>query len=214
MKREIDVLESKNEEQVTNGAEDFVQNGIPYRVEVEITGSADLLFHAWNCEAIADKAAAKKNSETKKTDNVESFVYRDEDGFICLPGEYLRQSITWAAKFKQDPRSPRKSARDLYTAGVVSLTPLASLGSKDWDYLDKRRVVVQRNGITRLRPTFKAGWKATVVFLILTPEYVSPSELLDTIGMAGRLVGVGDFRPTYGRFAVTSYKILKDDSTN
>ncbi len=99
---------------------------IPYVVDVTIEGVADILFHRWSNEAVEAKAKAAKNSKAKKEDDIESFVYRNEEGEICIPGEYLRQSIIYAAKFKQDPRSPRKSAFDLFKAGIISLTPLAS----------------------------------------------------------------------------------------
>ena len=192
-------------EKTTNGASEQVALSEPWTCEVEITGSADLLFHRWNNEAVAEKAAARKGSAAKKTDNVESYVYRDEAGQICLPGEYLRGSIVHAAKFRQDPRSPRKSAMDLFKAGVISLTPLASLGVDEWDYEDKRRVVVQRSGVTRVRPAMRAGWKAEFLFMINLPEYIDEPFLREVLAMAGRLVGVGDFRPTYGRFDVTKF---------
>lgn len=187
-----------------DGAED-IGLSVPYIVEATLTGTAALLFHRWSCEAVAEKATAAKNSTAKKTDNVESYVYRCEDGTIGLPGEYVRQAIIHAAKFRQDPRSPRKSAMDLYKAAVVSLTECASLGTKEWDYLDQRRVMVQRNGVTRVRPAFLAGWTASVQLQVLLPEYVQPSDLHHVLTDAGRLVGVADFRPTYGRFAVTSF---------
>jgi hypothetical protein len=194
--------------EVSNGAKEQIQASEPWSCVVEITGSSDMLFHRWNNEAVAEKAAAKKGSAAKKTDNVESYVYRDAAGMLCLPGEYLRGAIINAAKFRQDPRSPRKSAMDLFKAGVITLTPLASLGVKDWDYIDQRRVVVQRAGVTRVRPAMRAGWKAEVQLLINLPEYIEQPLLLDVLGAAGKLIGVGDFRPTYGRFDVTKFERL------
>ena|SRR6185436_15705759 len=191
---------------VSNDAASDIAMSEPWSCEVEITGNCPLLFHRWSNEAIAEKAKARKGSAVKKTDNVESFVYRDDQGELCLPGEYLRMSIVNAAKFKQDPRSPRKSAMDLFKAAIIPLTELASLGAVDWDFLDMRRVVVQRNGVTRSRPGMKAGWKATVQLLVNLPEYIDQPFLLDVIGTAGKLIGVGDFRPTYGRFDVTGFK--------
>jgi hypothetical protein len=185
-----------------------IDKSTPYRVEVEIEGVADILFHRWNCDAVEAKAVAAKGSKEKKSDNIESYVYRDEKGFLALPGEYLRMSIIHAAKFQQDPRSPRKSAMDLYKAALVSLTPYASLGVKDWDYEDRRRVVVQRAGITRTRPAMKAGWKASFIFMVTLPEYVTPQLLNQTISTAGRIVGIADFRPTYGRFSVIKFAVL------
>lgn len=193
----------------TNGASESIQMTQPYVARITIIGTADMLFHRWNCEEIEEKAKSAKGSKAKKTDNIESYVYRNDGGELCVPGEYLRQSIVHAAKFRQDPRSPRKSAMDLFKAGVVSLTQLSSLGTKKWDYEDKRRVVIQRNGVNRTRPAMKAGWKVSFDMLVNLPEYIDPSILNEVVGMAGRLIGMGDFRPTYGRFQVVEYKIVE-----
>lgn len=206
--------EAVNLNNVSNGAKSFIEQTMPYVVHVSIQGTVPLLFNKWNTEAIAEKAKAKKGSIEKKTDDPETKVYRDDDGNICLPGIYLIRSITdkknGAAKYLQDPRSPRKSALDLYKAGLIPLTLLASLGTKTWDYLDSQRVVVQQSGITRIRPAMKAGWRADFDLQVLTPEYIAPSSLLECLVQAGRLVGLGDFRPSYGRFSVTSFKIQED----
>jgi hypothetical protein len=193
--------------QVTNGAKATIDLSMPYMATCRITGIADLLFHRWNCEAVAEKAGAAKGSKAKKTDNIESYVYRNDENQLCLPGEYLRGSIINAAKFRQDPRSPRKSAMDLYKAAVIALTPLASLGVSEWDYEHKCRVTVQRNGVTRVRPALKEGWTAELTFLVNLPEYVPPQDLHDVLNMAGKLIGVADFRPTYGRFLVSSFAV-------
>ena len=194
---------------VGNGGEKAIAAEEPYIVALAIEGSAPLLFHRWDNEAIEEKAKARKNSKAKKEDNIESYVYRNETGEICVPGEYLRQAIIHAAKFRQDPRSPRKSAMDLFKAGVASLTELASLGSSEWDYLDKRRVTVQRSGITRIRPAMTKGWKAEFEFQVLLPEYIDTALFHDVLTQAGRLIGIGDFRPTYGRFMVTDFKVCE-----
>ncbi len=215
----------------TSGGDEAISFSEPYTAEVSIEGSADILFHRWNCESVDEKAAAAKGSKAKKTDDVESYVYRDDAGFICIPGEYLRGAIVGAAKFRQDPRSPRKSAMDLFKAGIVSLTPLAPIISgwtspgeerrgepsqgaarrgvafaTKWDYEDRRRVVIQRSGINRTRPAMKAGWKATFLLLVTLPEYINPQILNEVIAMAGRIGGLADFRPTYGRFQIVNFK--------
>ncbi len=191
----------------TNGGKDAIETGLPYALHVTLEGTSDLLFHRWNCEAVDEKSKAAKNSKAKKEDNVESYVWRTETGQLAIPGEYVRQAIIHAAKFKQDPRSPRKSAMDLFKAGVVSLTDLGSLGKKDWDYLDTRRVTVQRAGVNRTRPAMKKGWNSSFTFQVITPEYIDKALFVEVLNTAGRLVGVGDFRPTYGRFQVTNVKI-------
>lgn len=194
----------------TNGGRHAVEILLPYVADAVIQGTADLLFHRWNCESVEAKSKAAKGSKSKKTDDVESYVYRMDDGQLGLPGEYVRQAIIHAAKFRQDPRSPRKSAMDLFKAAVVPLTILAPLGTDKWDYEDRRRVVVQRNGVTRVRPAMRTGWGAEISFLVNLPEYVQPDLFLEVLSMAGRLIGVGDFRPTYGRFQVTSFSVRSD----
>jgi hypothetical protein len=190
---------------VSNDASEDIAIGEPYTVSVTIRGSAAILFHRWSNEAVAEKAAAAKGSKAKKSDNLDSYVYRCDNGNLGLPGEYLRQSIIGAARFRQDPRSPRKSAMDLFKAGVVSITELADLGVPEADYIDRRRVLIQRNAITRERPALREGWEATIELMVLLPEYIDRTLLLDVLTAAGRLIGVGDFRPTYGRFAVSNF---------
>ena len=196
----------------TNDARDAIESARPYRVAAQIRLDAHLLLHRYSPDAVAEKGAAKKNSAAKKTDNLESYVYRDDAGMLCIPGEYLRQSIIHAARSHADPRSPRKSARDLFTAGVICLTELAPLGVSEWDYVDMRRVVVQRNAITRCRPAMRAGCMLNFVFQVQVPEYLPEDLLQRVMSDAGRLVGIGDFRPTYGRFSITQFMRLADDA--
>jgi len=193
----------------TNDAERQIAIEEPYIARFRVTGSAAIIFHRWSVDGVAAKSKAAKGSKAKKEDDVESYVYRNEDGFICIPGEYFRQSAVTAAKFLQDPRSPRKSAMDLFKAGIVVLDELCSLGSKEWEYLDRRRVTIQRAGITRTRPAFKPGWQAEFTVQVLVPEYISPDLLNETFQRAGRLIGVGDMRPTFGRYQVTSFEAVK-----
>lgn len=201
------VIERIDADQATNGAAETISFSEPYIVRLVLEGTVSMLFHRWNCDAVEAKAKAAKGSKAKKTDDIESYLYRNDDNEICLPGEYLRQSIILASKFKQDPRSPRKSAMDLFKAAVVSLTDLTSLGVKEPDYLDRRRVNVQRSGITRIRPAMKRGWTAPFELMVNLPEYVSPFLLREVIDDAGRLIGLGDFRPTFGRFTVKSWAV-------
>lgn len=191
----------------TNGIANTAELGKPFSVEVEITGTSPLLFHRW------DDGKAVKPPKDKGTiihDNLEAYLWRNDKGEICMPGEYLRMSMAYAAKFKQDPRSPRKSAFDLFKAGIISLTDLAPIndGVQDYEFQDRRRALIQRQGITRVRPGFHSGWRATIILSVIIPEYVDFAMFSDVLNMAGRLVGVGDFRPTYGRFTVTKSKVL------
>lgn len=201
---------------VSNDGESALR--MPFAVEVTIAGTSDLLFHRYGVDAVASKGAAAKNSAAKKTDDVESYLYRDDDGNICMPGEYLRQSIIEAARYRQDPRSPRKSMRDLMKAAIVALTSLAPVLDVDGKtiaephYIDRRRVLIQRNAVTRMRPAIRKGWRVSIVLQVQTPEYLDLALLSSIVADAGRLVGIADFRPTFGRFAQASIVRLEDES--
>lgn len=191
-------------DQSTNGAKPLVDMTKPYIADVTLVGTAPLLFHAWNVEAVAEKAGAAKGSKAKKTDDVESYVYRTTDGRLGLPGKNLHASLIEAGRSMQDPRSPRKSLRDMVRAGLVALDIVAPFipDTDHWDYEDKQRVTVQRAGITRVRPAMREGWTCAFRLLVNLPEYLNEQLLTTLIGNAGRFSGLCDFRPTYGRFAV------------
>ena len=178
----------------------------PYQVTFTIRGVADLLFHKWSNEDVEAKSKAKRGSAVKKTDNLEAYVWRDDDGMVCLPGIYVHKAIIEAGKFMQDPRSSRpKQACDLFKAAFVPVTVLCPLGPS-WEIEDKRRMVVNRSGITRTSPGFKAGWEATFDFDVILPEYVSQDMAYEALSLAGRVIGLAQYRPTYGRFQVIKFE--------
>jgi hypothetical protein len=199
----------------SNGAAPDIAVHTPRIYSITIKGVADLLFHAWNVEAIEEQGNAAKGSKVRTSDNLESYVYRNTEDFIVMPCEYLKMSIAYAGKSRQDPRSPRKSAFDLLKAGVVPLEQEALLltaagkPTKQWEFLHRARVRIQNSGITRTRPAFYKGWSCTVPLLVTTPEYISESFLHELVIQAGKLTGVGDFRPTYGRFHATEFKCVE-----
>lgn len=185
----------------------------PFTAKVRLQGVQDLLFHRWNSEDVQAKAEAKKGSEEKKRDNPEAYIYRDDDGFICMPGRYIVRSIVEAGRSFPDPRSPRKSAKDLLQAAIMAdeiLSPVLVNGepTKEWEYDDRQRVCIMRSAITRTRPAFKKGWQVDFSLVSLVPDLVTPDFLRKLVDNAGLLIGLGDFRPTYGRFRVNHWDVM------
>lgn len=197
------------EDQVSNGAKDAIETGMPYRLEVSIVGVANLMFHRYNDEEVAAKSAAAKGSKAKKTDNLESYVYRTPEGLLGIPGYVFTAAVREAGRFRQDPRSPRKSMVDLIKAGVLPLDDVAPLIPETtvWDFDDVRRVVVGRAAVSRHRPAMRTGWRCTFNVLIATPEYLQLDTMSELITQAGRLCGLCDFRPSHGRFSITAMAV-------
>ncbi len=55
----------------------------------------------------------------------------------------------------------------------------------------------------------RAGWRARFMLQVLVPEYIDSMMLKAVIEDAGRLVGLADFRPTYGRFTATQFDVIE-----
>lgn len=185
----------------------------PYSLQLVIVGTEDILFHRYDVDQVEAQGKAAKGSKEKKSDNVESYVFRTADGHIGIPGLNFKACLADAAKFFQDPRSPRKSARDLVRAalkvpGEATFRNAAGKLAEEWDYLDKRRVTVQRNAISRSRPAMYKGWKLELQINVVDPEYVQPDWLNELVIRAGRSVGLCDYRPDFGTFRVEHFEVI------
>lgn len=199
-------------EQISNGGDYAVRIQQPYVITLGVRGVATLLSHRYNPEDVEAKKNAPKNSEIKNKDNIEAYVYRDDEGRICIPGTYIYACLQDAGRYEQDPRSPRKSMRDLIKAGIVPLTELAPFMRDGeylttWDYVDKQRVKVTQSAVPRERPAFTAGWQLEWELMVTAPEWITPQKVHQLATNAGRLCGLADYRPTYGRFAVSRFEV-------
>ena len=82
---------------ISNGGKRIIDATIPYRVEVEIQGEADLLFHRWNCEAVEAKARSAKDVLSESCTPLKS----------CLPMLRAARGFKWplGARSSKSPRS-------------------------------------------------------------------------------------------------------------
>jgi hypothetical protein len=201
-----------DEKQLTDGAKFAMEMRKPYRLDIQVTGTSPLLMHNYSVEAVEEKSRAKKNSAIKKTDDVESYCYRDDKGYLAIPTNNFIGCLGMAAKSEPDPRSPRKSAHDLVRGAVIPgefhacFEPM----TKTYDYEDKQRAVVQQSAVPRIRPAMRSGWQLTFSILIQTPEYLHPEFIHQLATNAGLLNGLCDGRKIgYGRFRVTGFKLVE-----
>lgn len=198
-------------------ANDLLESPAQTIVNVKIEGVSKLLFHRYDCASVEAKAKAGKGTKAKKTDDISSFVYRNDDGNLAIPAENLHGSLILSAKSFQDPRSPRKSAMDLAKAALLVLPDMLTLTSRHgspletWEFIDTRRCIVQQSAVSRSRPGIEAGWTLEADIHILLPELISVEMLRSILANAGRCVGLCDFRPRFGRFQVTHASVVTLD---
>lgn len=127
-------------------------------------------------------------------------LYFDPDVGPYLPGENVRQCLRGAAK-----RSRRGEKVQVGVLIPEIVNPLAYTGPREIEALWKDEnfrtvdsVVVERKRIMRTRPRFPE-W-ALQVEIEFDPEVIDRTELEEFAHLAGSLVGIGDWRPVYGRF--------------
>lgn len=185
-----------------------------YSVQVKIEGVSRILFHRYDPEVVEQKSKAPKGSREKKTDNLESFLYRDIDEYISIPATNIKACLLNAAKHFSDPRSTgqKKQAKELFAASIFvepEMCPVFVGGRKvkEPQFIDRRGAVVQRNRVNRERPGLLPGWQCEFVINVLAPEYISLELLRDVLSVAGRFVGLGDYRPDFGRFQVIKVEV-------
>jgi hypothetical protein len=178
---------------------------VSYCATVKIRGTSRILFHAWKLNA--DGTVVREKKKQTPEEEVESYVYRTKDGNIGIPGEYLRYSVVAAARFLRDPRDRRKGASDLFKKGIVSLTEMADTGKATWDWVYARKFNIARGSITLRRPMLDEGWEATFLFLVVDEEWIPSDALREALALAGRVIGIGDHRPAFGRFEVVSFEV-------
>ena len=179
-----------------------------------IRGVSPLLMHngqladPLNSFAIAMKKISSKRDKTEA--DLEELGHLEWLGSLylheqepCIPGELLEGTLLEAA---------RKRRRGKQVAAGVwceSNFPLVYEGPRDLEGLwcnPQFRLTtgarVQRNRVMRTRPRYEQ-WAAAVK-VTFNDELLNRAEVLELLRLAGEQVGIGDWRPKFGRFVVES----------
>ncbi len=120
----------------------------------------------------------------------------------------FEKAIEQAANLFTIPGMKGKRYRDRARAFVIVEPFLIPIEPQDY-HVDSRPVVIQRNRVMRLRPCFPK-WNLRFQIRNLDSQLLPNDKIGQFLEYAGRLNGVGDYRPKYGRFAVTHFKVSQD----
>lgn len=184
------------------------------QIKLTITGKAPLLMHSDRFANPLDKmskAHKELTSKRKKTDEDQTAIAHSEFiggcywnqkiGFF-MPAQNLDACLLAAAKL-QKLGVRFKQAVQVLEDELPLLGKLPETPEKLWESpenIDARGVKVGAAKIIRYRPIFRQwSLNATIVF---NEEIVNGSEVKKAIEDAGALIGMGDYRPRFGRFTV------------
>ena len=189
------------------------------RFRITITGTAPLLMHNGRLANPLDpstQALKALTSKRKKTDDDLSDIaraeflgglYIDPDVGPFIPGENIERAIRDGATLTKNGMNVK---RGLFIETDVN--PLAYTGPRTaealWDdenFRLIRTVRNQQNRVSRTRPVF-AQW-STAAEGSLDEAILDFRTLGGIVEQAGMYVGLGDWRPRYGRFSAELERI-------
>jgi hypothetical protein len=119
----------------------------------------------------------------------------------CLPEHVLESVFVDGAKFKRKGRAAAAGFEVMGPAVIAYEGPqdLPSLW-KDPEFRKRAGVRVRDAKTMRTRPRFPA-WSADMTAMFL-PSLLDRREVIEFFRISGALVGVGDWRPKFGKFTV------------
>jgi len=132
-------------------------------------------------------------------------LYLDKNGVPCIPGSVLEGMLLGKGGASRKQRQGKAAAAGVFCS--VASFPVEYDGPKDLEQLWKDErfrlrvpVVVGQAKVMRTRPMFEE-WAAEVSVCVL-PDLVNPKDIALWMDIAGREVGLMDWRPKFGRFEV------------
>lgn len=183
-------------------------------IKAKIIGTHPLLMHSdrlanpLSQEAKAHKELTAKRKKTEEDHEAiarsefAASAYFDQDIGFFLPGQNFDASFIAGAKLQKLGTHWKRGALVL-----ESRVKLIHDGPSTLEDLWRSKVNVDCRGvkvgaakIMRYRPVFMS-WSAELTVMLNT-EVLSAGEARKVIGDAGALIGVGDYRPRFGRFEV------------
>lgn len=195
-----------------------------YTVQVGIKGVTPLLQHKFSTAALAamGNGAQKRSGSPDYSLEWLETCYRTTDGLLFQPATHIEGALVEAAK-RYTVKGKRGATWRAPVQAYVYVTPLEiphrwhgelvkapgpELLTAPTDNMSVSvlRVKVQRAAVARSRLMLAPGWELAFTIEV-HDEQVRPDVLQEILNEAGRAVGVGDYRPRYGRFEVTSFEV-------
>jgi hypothetical protein len=125
-------------------------------------------------------------------------LYFDESIGPFIPNDNIEACIKFGAR---KLRIGKQAESAVLVADDIVRLEYSGPRTRDALYIDSRFQLKARTkmGTISVRPMFPTGWnmKFTVEF---DEEVITRAELLPAMDQAGKLIGLGDWRPKFGRF--------------
>lgn len=183
------------------------------QIRIRLVGERPMLMHNGRLANPIDpyvRELKKYTAKRKKTDDdharimeleARAAAYETEDGFLGLPTDNVWRSFydaSTAYRRGADLKRALIPVTDVVPLEVDGERVLVDVFLKDWQNIDYRSVAVSRNRTMRSRPIVR-NWSCVHEFELLQ-DILDIEVLHPILERAGRVVGVGDFRPRFGTY--------------
>ena len=165
-----------------------------YRFRVE--GVSSLLMHSPKAMMEGRPTGATTRRIPAPEEEAEKGAYRDSNGFLYLPSAAFKASLMHGSGGR---RIGTTAARTVLAGAVFTtepntylIDPESGAGLRKYR-VHVARVVVQRSSILRAHPEIEP-W-ACVLELEVDLDFTNPRQVEELLNIAGRISGVGDYRP-------------------
>lgn len=174
-------------------------------VKVKIEGISDYLQHKRPFEE--DETLKKRTGEIDYSKEAEKTVYRDEDLGCYIPSKQIRACLVKAGATFKVTGGRGRTFKNMINAVIEVEPDKIPLKKKNFDYVHQEFVKLRGSDqILRSRPAFEKGWEAEFSLLILDEEQIPVKIMKQIAEYGGKFVGIGDWRPHFGRFEVVEFK--------
>lgn len=183
------------------------------RFNITIQGTSPLLMNRPSQLDIADKSKDVKRETQTPLQIAEAKLYKDAEEQIYIPATWFQGCIVEAGKSKKmGGKGSSKATYSKVAGSCVEINPFEIVLNAKWKVFSILAVNPTTRGRNILhRPQFD---KWEISFEVNFEEtQIEPSVMKELFDIAGRMVGVGDWRPAkkgrFGKFQVTNWKEIK-----
>lgn len=177
-----------------------------YRITGKIQGVAPVLFSRfYNPESTEQPGGGRFTIDERKAEALLR-VHRRPDGEIVIPKNMFKNCLLEGVK-KAGLKEGRGSLMP-YIEATVFVEQDLPLGKTEPDSILETwgRRPPKTGGACMVRyPAFETGWEAPFTLVVVDDRRNSQS-IKRALDEGGLLVGIGSWRPEYGRFIVTEWR--------
>lgn len=181
-------------------------------VACTLVGTNDLLMHNERLANPMDPAKKRLSALTGKrgkTDDDHALIARAEfDGGLYIDDDGPFVPSHWITAMIRDGAKQMKLGKAVTQGVFISIDsfPLQYEGPRTADglweggFFDQRMVGNQKVRVLRTRPRFP-NWSLAIE-IEYDPSVFDTRQLIQIMDVAGKKIGLGDYRPRFGRFLV------------